>query len=383
MLVSTLPSILPSLDFGLGAEITNRAAVAATAPAAHISTQRAARTRLGMISGGFLVAVLLVSATVGWPAALGISSRPDLNLPVTVALSLTSLSIVAASGVPTLIGFKRNVLLTVVQGSSAIVSLLVVLVLSVLGATEGYLVASASTGLAVSTWVAYICASRSRPMREARRVDHSPSDARPISFRHTARPMLVILTSTPLAIQSGRLIIAWLVGVAAVAGYSATFSVFAPLYSVAQIGGRSLWAEFAEVRESGVDPRPLFRRSLLITSLVGFVLASGFVVLGPVLVSFATSGKVSVPFELFLVLGFAILVISVHQPSGMFLTDAAGLRFQAFTSVAMAVVSVALGVALAGMLGVLSPAIGLATGLLVCQALPCLVVATRRMRVPR
>jgi hypothetical protein len=69
-----------------------------------------------------------------------------------------------------------------------------------------------------------------------------------------------------------------------------------------------------------------------------------------------------------------------HRPSGMFLTDPAGLRLQAATMLTSGGVALLISLVLSSSLGALAPALAVLGSLSVFQIIPCLFIALSRTR---
>ncbi|RYH48701.1 MAG: hypothetical protein EON54_15965 [Alcaligenaceae bacterium] len=209
-----------------------------------------------------------------------------------------------------------------------------------------------------------------------------PGDT-PRLFAATAVPMLMISVVLPFSFQSGRLILSWFSDAQQMAIFSASFVSFLPVFSIAQVSGRSLWGDFARDRSIGLDSSLRFISSMKLGALLGGVCGAGLVLVGSRVSEFAVSGTVVVPQSIFWILGVLVFVQAIHLPSGMYLTDASGLRFQAVTSGLMCIFVVLASILGSSLLGAVGPVLALAVGMIVFQFIPCLVKAIRLLQSAR
>jgi hypothetical protein len=113
-------------------------------------------------------------------------------------------------------------------------------------------------------------------------------------------------------------------------------------------------------------------------ALLGSTAAIAMSALSPVLARAATDGAVQLP--ALVVVSFSVLMVAqgANYPLGMYITDAAGLRFQAYLILLMLPLNLGLSVWLTAPLGASGPAIGSAVGVLACQVIPNWIYVGRR-----
>lgn len=383
-LVSTLPSLLPSLDFGLGAAVTNRAAASSDYAHDFIQTFRSAFRRLCVVAASLLAVSVTLYATQAWPMLLGLPRSAEANLAACAAVSVFALSLPAGVAAPSLLGFGRNRLLIVLQAITPVATLLVVWVFSWTRADSWLVVGVSTLSVLMANWATFFVVCNCRQMRAAKRASKHDVTVMRRSRRHrefrTAGPMLIVMTMGPLTFQTGRISLSWFSGPLTVGQFSAGMIVFSPVFSIAQVAGRSLWSQFAKLRSDSADARPVFLTALRVCFGIG--MAGGLAVgaLGPLIASWATAESVSIPKELFWLFGAIVLVTALHQPGGMYLTDASGLRFQALTSCIMAAITLSFIFLTIHDLGIFAPVAGTLIGLTLGQFVPCLTVSLGRLR---
>ncbi|WP_349307487.1 hypothetical protein [Rhodococcus sp. IEGM 1305] len=271
-----------------------------------------------------------------------------------------------------------------IQGMTSVVTLVFILILSESGASYALSLPAALVGIVITSWICLVRGSRDPRVRDARNAfvrSRALSANRRVQIWSTALPMLAISLALPVTFQADRLILAWTTELTDVATYSAAALVYLPALSVVQLGGRSLWGDFAANR--GAEQLPvLFSRSLFASTAIAALGAVGLVSIGPLISSIATSGSVIASREIFVAFALLLVVQGIHMPAGMYLTDTVGLRFQAMSAALMAVIALPSGVLLAKQIGVAGPIISTSISSIVIQVIPCIVFARMRMRKP-
>lgn len=374
ILAYTIPALLPSFDFGFGAPVTTATARIAERRAEFKWIFLRSTRALASIAVAVVVLAVVLTFSFGIGAVLGVADR-SYDSAFLVAAIIIAGTIAVGLGPALMLGLQRNGLLTILQGTSGPLTLCVVLTLVWLGAPAWWAVALAPLGLFLSN--AMILGFAVAEPR-IRRAFNGPSVRGP--FAATALPMLIILIATPLAIQSGRVALSWTTDLTTVAAYAAAFTLFGPAYSVGQIAGRSLWPEFIGLADQPAELRKLFLRSLALCTAIGGVVALSFLIVAPTATQIIFPSDLHVSPATWLWMALTIVVISVHQPSAMLLTNSSGLRAQATCSVLLAIVVILGTLYLAREALDAAPVISLAAGFVVVQFLPVLVMAMRRLR---
>lgn len=374
MLAYTIPALLPSFDFGLGAPVTTAAARLEDAPENFKWVFLRATRWLLLASILISVVSFLLTLNPGITTLLGVADR-SYDSAFLISLLLIALAISTGLGPALLLGLKKNTLLTILQGASGPMTLAIVNFIVAAGGSSWWIVALAPAGLVISNLTIFIIAMNSSGVKRA-----LTGEARSGQIVGTALPMLVILVATPIAIQSGRVALSWTADLNSVAAYAAAFTLFGPAYSVGQIAGRSLWPEFVAISHDRRALLRLFRRSLLVCAVVGAALSAGFVIIAPWAISIIFPPDMRVSWATWWAMGLAIFIISVHQPAAMLLTDSRGLRIQALFSVVLAITVLSATILLAQGWQDAAPAISLALGFTLCQFFPVLIAAWRQVQ---
>jgi O-antigen/teichoic acid export membrane protein len=179
-----------------------------------------------------------------------------------------------------------------------------------------------------------------------------------VRIRHLAGPMAVINTATVVSYATDRVVLSHVIGPSAVAVYSAGAQLFTPAAGLISVAGLPLWALFA--RQRGPADRPSradLTRLIRWFTAGGLLMGLGLIWLGPTVSSWMMHGRGRAGTVLMASFAALVLVQAAYYPAGMWLTDAAGLRFQAARAAVMAVVNLALSIPLARLLGPVGPVV--------------------------
>lgn len=377
-LVAALPLLVPFADLGLGAAVTNAAAKLPLGGDEFVAVMRRAQRILWKVAAASTALVVTVGLLGLWPTLIGVADSSGANVGISVALVLFAASVPAGLGARVLVGLRKNTLVTTVQTVTAIVSLAGVLVASSIGADLlGYL-PFATLGAAATTWFLRLVAARRPEYRTAFRQQSGMLQG--VAIWNTAAPMLILSVLLPITYQSERLIVSLVAGASQLAIYSAAALLFLPALSVIQVATRSFWGEFGAARSARVRLRPILVRALLASTILGVLASAGYLAIGKWVGEWAVAFQVEIPFSLIGVLSVLLLANAVHLPSGMFLTDAKGLKFQAVCASVAAIVALPASIWLCSLFGAVGPPAATLFSVVVCQLSPCLFESLRRTR---
>ena len=373
-LVAALPFLFPFIDLGVGAAVANAAGALPDRGHEYRETVTRARRVLLLVSAVVLLIVLGAASVGGWPALTGLPDSAAVNWGIAGAMVLFACAIPGSLGHSMLFGMRKNSWSVWIQGLGPPITLLLVFAATLWAPTILAILIATTAGILVSSWVATAVASRVRIARDARRAARATSRGpTPVVLWATAWPMLIVSLSLPVSFQTGRLVLSWQATLEDVAIYSAAMVAFLPVFSIAQVAGQSLWGEFAGARARLESGAAEYMAGLRVVTLVGMIGAGGLVLLGPWLSRLAVNDAVQFPPELFWILGATVLVQALYIPSGMYLTDASGLRFQAVLTVLMGAFVLSFSVLTAGLLGVTGVALSLLVGIVVFQLVPATI----------
>ena len=377
-------ALLPFTDLGMSAAVMN-AVGASDSPARDERVRRVLTTALRVLLCSATVVVglaALVTVLGAWPALLGSGLLPGSGPLVAFAcFAMIALAMPLGVGQRLLAGLGRNHL------SIAVLGLQTPLVLSALGLLLWLDVpfgpAVATLAFAATLLLSLACtllaARLLRPVvGEAVRAVPHPRRAPGARVGDVAWPTLVQMIALPIAMQTDRLLLSHHAEPGALAEYSLASQMFTPIWALVSAAGVTLWPVFARARARGEDTSPAPMAWAF--GGLGAALALVVALLSPVLAELASGGAIELGTPL--VLSFAVLMTlqALKYPLGMYLTDPAGLRFQAAVLVAVLPLNVGLSWYLAGTLGAAGPVIGSVVGVGLAQVLATSLYVARRRR---
>lgn len=381
-----IAAMLPFADLGMAAVIMN--AVSSTSDPGHDEHVRhtliSAIRLLCCSASAIILIALLITAFGGWHTLLGDGLMPDSGpIAAMLCLAMVGLALPLGIGQRILTGLGRNHITVITMGLQTPLVLGTLALLIRIGAPAGgfipviayaatFVLSALTCALAArriqpAFWVAVRQAVSLRRVRGARVFD-------------LAWPMLIQMIALPIAMQSDRVVISHLAGLDELTHYNLASQMYTPVWSVVNAAGVALWPIFNRERtgglHSGTSPH---RLALVFATAAAAVTGTITVVSGP-LANFASSGKVALPLALALTFSVLMVFQAAKYPLGMYMTDAPGLRFQAFMILLMLPVNLGLSIALAEHFGATGPVVGSAVGVLACQLLPNWLYVRRSQR---
>lgn len=384
ILLVGLAALIPFADLGLSAAIMNAVGEAAN-PRSDARLRGVLVSCLRVLAGCATVTIALavVLYALGlWPAllgdGLGLRSGPAV---ATWCLAVFGATLLISFGQRILIALGFNVVVVLVGGLQTPIVLLVLWLMLVADADGGYVAVASYAGTAVVAAVCLVIAARkiSPTLGAALRRAVRPRERGEPIF-HLAWPMLVQMIALPLAMQSDRLVLSHLGTLEQLTEYSLAAQMFNPIFSVVAAGGLSLWPVFARARAAGTDTpfspatMSLAFAGLALLAVTVMAFASGL------LADLASGGRITISLPVLVAYGVLIVVQSAKYPCGMYLTDASGLRFQAWFILLLLPINLGLTVLLTPVLGTIGPLIGSIVAVTTCQLVPNLVEVRRRQR---
>jgi O-antigen/teichoic acid export membrane protein len=383
-LLVAIAALLPFADLGISASVLN-AVGGSDSPSTDERVRRVLITAVRVAVGaaavlGVIAALITVLGL--WPELLGPGLMPGSGpLAAMLCLLFIAAGIPMGLGQRILIGLRRNHLVILVMGLQTPLVLAVLVTLIWWDVPAGPALApiayAATFGLAVVC--TYIAARRVRPLL-GRALADVPRlrTVRGASIFDTTWPMLIQMIALPIAMQTDRIVLSHRTSTEVLVEYNLAAQMFIPIWGVVSAAGITLWPVFAKARAQGRDDSPV-PMSWAFGAAAG-VMALAVAIASPFLAELASGGRIELP--LLLVLSFTALMVlqGLKYPLGMFMTDAAGLRFQALMIVLMLPVNVGLSWVLAGPLGAAGPVIGSIVGVALFQVLAGYLLVRRRLR---
>jgi O-antigen/teichoic acid export membrane protein len=379
-----IASLLSFADLGLGAAIMNAVGAAAD-PARDDNVRRVLRTtfRVTTMAAVILCITSLVISLAGWwPAILGEGlTSPSGPIAAALSLMLIAIALPTGAGSRVLVGLRLNHINIALGGLQSPLVLLALLICITTGIAIGpYLALLPYSVMPIIGLLAmWIAGRRIKPavwtaLRDVPRRRSRPGGR----VMHEALPMLVIMIALPFSMQTDRIVLSHVAGVDALAEYNLAAQMFNPVWAVVTAAGITLWPVFARARAEGkvVSPVPM---AGLFGGLAGAA-AFAMALLSPWLANAATGGRITLSASLVIAYVLFLIVQGLKYPFGMFMTDAAGLRFQAICVVAMLPVNLGLSIVLAGQFGAVGPILGSLIGVTLFQLLPGYVYTRHQLR---
>lgn len=222
--------------------------------------------------------------------------------------------------------------------------------LLVLAMTTGPIIASA---INFSLLIKY-----QRPWLAPRRADITLAATR--SVVGVGLAFMVLQIAYAVAFSSDRLVVAQVVGPAAVADYSVVYRLFAIPAALASIAMLPLWPAYREAlsRSDLGWVRRTLRRSLVIVLVATVPLAIALALVGPAIIDWWTKGVLSPVYSLYPAFGAFTIAFAVANVYSVLLNGAQALRFQISTWIVMAILNISVSIYLATRVGVTGVAYG-------------------------
>lgn len=372
-LLASLPSLIPFADLGIAAIIVNTVAGSAT-PRTDPEVHRVITSSLRLLLlSGFVIAAMavLLLATGSWPTVLGEALLPQGPMVATACVLLLAARVPVAIAQRLLIALGRN---HIHAGTQLLIAPVVILGIVVAVATGwpggewlpiftyvgGLLAAALGLALAAKALQPQVW----RAICDVPRRRQVPG----VSVFRTTWPMLVQMVALPIALQSGRVVLSHRGATGELAAFNLASQLFTVVVTATAMAGTALWPWFAQARGRGGRQSPWVATAIF--SVVGLATAGLLALISPWAVELVSHGKISLSpllvgsFVLYLVLQAA------KYPTGMYMTDQAGLRFQIAPIIVMIPVTVGISWWLAPSLGASAPVLASALAVLLCQLLP-------------
>ncbi|MEZ0164105.1 lipopolysaccharide biosynthesis protein [Kineococcus sp. LSe6-4] len=383
-LLVSMAALLPFADLGMGAAVlTSVAGSVDPTRDEHVRRTLVGVFRVVALSGAALVAVGVgLTLAGGWPVLLGDGLQPGSGPVAALAcLVLFCLTLPLAVGQRILTALGRNHVRILVQGLASPIFATTVAVLVLTGGHGGgYLAAFSYAGAAAIAALGSVLAFRALPglaggvLRDVWRV----RAVRGAPVLGVAGPWLVLTLALPLAMQTDRLLLSHLATATDLAEYGLGFSLFSLLSQTVSAAGVALWPVFARARTTG-DVRSPFGMATAFgaaAALAALVLA----LLLPWVVPLVSGGAVHLDGRLTGALVALVVVQAANYPLGMYMTDAAGLRFQVPPVLLMVPLNLGLSWWLTLQIGAAGPVVGSAVAVALCQFAPGVWFVRRDLR---
>lgn len=382
-----LTALIPFSDLGLSAAVMN-AVGGSSDPARDEHVRRVLTTNVRVLTasaGVMLIVALVLGALDVWPTILGAALDPSTgSLAATACLALLAIGLPLGLGQRLLTATGRNHVQIAISGLRSPLVLASLGLIIWLGLLDPGLLAVVPYAVlaVVGAGMTVLAARLLRPVvwqafRDARRLRSRPG-ARVFDM---AWPMLIQMAIQPILYQSGRIVLSHVSTEDQVAQYSLAAQIFAPMWAMVGAAGITLWPMFAAARQSDRSVSPLPMTGVFAS--VGALVLIAVALVSPWLASLASGGRIVL--DPLLIVSFTVFIWfqAVKFPTGMFMTDPAGMRFQAYMTLALVPVGLTMSIWLAGLLGAAGPVIASAVAVLVFQVLANFAYVRRASMVTR
>ncbi|MDT5152854.1 MAG: hypothetical protein QOI01_4587 [Mycobacterium sp.] len=377
-LVATIALVFPFADLGIGATVLSASAtlVGGNRDQNAVDVIRRAYRMLFGVAALLIAVALGVMALDGWSALVGFASGPDDRWAITAAACVFALTIPAGLGLRILVGLNRNSLATLVFMSCPAFGLGLTVSLYTIDASGIWYAVSALGGLLIGQTVGTVLALRLSGLGWSAFSRVSPSRT---GSRLLAGSMWLFLVGVglPIGSQGGRLVLAHFSTPEELSRYALMAQMYAIGWQVLSTAAWAYWPIFVKRREAADVSVRMWRRLTGVFGAVGVVSALCLVTLGPWVASVLSGGQIEVSAWLALAFGAVLVGQALHLPALVLLTKPDEARWQAMWALAMAVISIGLGCAVAMRFGAVGVAFASALAILAVQVLPDLLWVPR------
>ncbi|MCP2032149.1 O-antigen/teichoic acid export membrane protein [Okibacterium sp. HSC-33S16] len=374
-LIGLLFQLIPFADLGLGAAVSTAMARRSSNDGGEDVARETVKSafRALMLSSIVLLAILtVISAAGAWPDMLGLpdSLAGASRWAILVSLAPFALSLPFGIGQRMLLGDGKNHVVNLVSVMGPVLATLATLVLAFSGAEPLVLAMATPFGVLGVSVTCFVLAFRNVHWKWRTVWEAPQALSTPLDIWHAAAPMMIVMITVPLALQSGRLIVAHMGSPEQLASYSLAAQFYAPTLSLITTAGIALWPSFARLGSQG---RALWTKSIGIMAVTGLVAGILFLVLVRPVAWIVSSQQIDVPWDVAAAFAMLLFVTALHQPSAYLLTSPRLLTFQAGSSSAMALAAIPLAIFLTPLVGASGPIWAMVIAVGACQMIPCII----------
>jgi O-antigen/teichoic acid export membrane protein len=373
-LVATITLLFPFADLGIGATVLSASAQltgASRDPDAANVVRRAYHV-LFAVAGVLVLIALCVMALDGWATLVGFSSGPDDRWAITVAACIFALTVPAGLGLRILVGIDRLPLAVLVLTSGSAFALGITLVLYLLGASGIWYAVSALGGLLIGQTIGTVLALRlaglgwSAFARVRRPRNGSPLLAGTMW-------LFVVGIGSPVGLQTGRVLLAQLSTPLQLSQYALMAQIYGVCWSALSTAAFAYWPVFVKRRAATVATVRMWWQLTATFAAIAAIALLAFILLAPLAARVLSGARIDVSAGLALAFGVLLVGQAAHLPASVLLTKPKEARWQGLWSLAMAAISIGLGVAAAARFGAVGVVYASAFAILAAQVLPDLV----------
>lgn len=382
-LVATVGLLIPFVDLGIGAVVTNAVSEApdpATDRHALDVVRRAYRV-LSLISVALAAIALAVMTADAWEAILGLRTGSEDRWAITAAIIIFGLTIPAGLGLRMLIGADRNELAVLVMMSSSILGLAFTTLMYVGGVRGIWFVLPSLTGALVGNLIGTAVALRVTGI--------GGNLLGPVTRGLATKDLLegslwlfFVSVGIPFGLQVQRVVLSHLSTPEQLSKYALMAQMYGLAWSVFSTAALSFWPIFAKRRDDPAGTTRLWLRTTLMFGLGGAVCAVGMATLGPWAGDLLSGSQIRVTAGLAGAFAILLVVQCLHLPSGVLLVRPTEARWQSMCIGAMALTSVVAAMAVASGHGAVGVVVVTAIAVFCCQVCPDLLRVPALIRRP-
>ena len=335
------------------------------------------------ISAVLLLVFTLISQFLSWAgifnaSALQSADQADMAVAVLVVVTLLAMPVGLVTQVR--LGLQEGFNNGLWQAVGSLASLAAILLAVHLRLSIPWLVLALVGPLAVASVVNGVTL-----LRKHRHLIPRPSLVSwPIASRVVKLGLVFFFLQVAFAVtvSTDNLLVARILGASRVAEYAIPAKLFMIVPMAIGFVLGPLWPAYREafVRDDVAWARQTFKRSLLLSLLVGVGSVLALLVAGDALLQFWVGDAVAPPTSLMVALAAWALTSSVALAFAMFLNGANIIRFQAKLVAVQMVVSLVLSIALTRRFGIAGPAWGSTIAMTSCYIVPCAIYVRRFLR---
>jgi O-antigen/teichoic acid export membrane protein len=380
-LVATLTLLFPFADLGISSTVMSASSqlVGANKDPRAPDVIRRGYHVLFVVAGALIAISLCFMAFNRWTVLTGFSSGPDDRWAITAAACLFALTIPAGVGLRILGGLNEAPLGTLVMMSCPAFALGITVVLYLIHAPGIWYVASALGGLFIGQLIGTVLALRLSGLGWSAfsRVNTPHSGKRLLTG---SLWLFLVAVGAPVGLQTGRLVLAHLSTPMELAQYALMAQLYGVCWSALSTAGYAYWPIFVQRRGATETTVRMWWQLTGAFTGIAVVATIGFALLGPLTARLLSGGRINVSVLLAVAFGALLIGQAAHLPASVLLTNPHEARWQAWWTMTMAAVSIALATAAAAPFGAVGVVVAAAVAILVAQVVPDLLWVPRLVR---
>lgn len=378
-LVATVTLLFPFADLGIGSTVMTAGAqlsgVYRDNQAANVI--RRSYQVLFAVAGAVMVVAVAIMAVDGWRDLIGLSSGPDDRWAITIAACIFALSIPAGLGVRILVGMDRVPLATLVVMGNAAFALAITGVLYIIRAPGIWYVLSSLGGLLLGQIVGTVLALRISGLGWSA---FSAVEGKKTRLLRGSLWLFLMGVGVPIGLQAGRVLLAHFSTPVQLSQFALMAQIYGVCWSAFSVAGFAYWPIFVKRRNATEATLRIWARMTAVFALVGVLAAAVLVACAPPAAGILSGNRITITAGLAAAFGALLVAQGAQLASGMLLTRPDEARWQALWALAMAGISVGLGVIGAQRFGATGVVCAAAFAVLTAQVVPALLWVPRLVR---